>query len=517
MPEHVRAYIVIVGISAVVFLFARRAVTSGLISDQAFVLRRNAWFLITSLVFLSFGFWTFIVLGAATCIWLYKKESNPLALYLLLLFAAPPFEKQIPGFGAIDHFFSIGHYRMLNLTILLPAALAELRRRKEGRRVLGADLAVAGLITVMAAAHAANDTASGFARALFYAITDIALPYFVASRSILDAAQLRDLLATLLIAVTVCAAMAVFENVRFWLLYESLRGPFSIGGDPWVYLLREGVLRAKGPVGNSIALGYVLMIGVAAYAATRAAVSSRFLRWSVAAALMAGLAATVSRGPWVGTVVVLLVLTFLGPNSSRRLLMLSGASLCAILLLAVTPWGQSFSRYLPFVGEVETGSIDYRSRLLDVSLEVLAEKPWFGDIFYLNNPKMETMRQGQGIIDMVNTYLQVALPFGLVGLSLFLGAFGLALFAANRRRARADTDTELIGRALIAAVAGALVTIFTVSSISVIPTLYWVLAGLLVAYARLPERHFSAAQAATATAARGARQRYARGSTWLKP
>ena len=36
---------------------------------------------------------------------------------------------------------------------------------------------------------------------------------------------------------------------------------------------------------------------------------------------------------------------------------------------------------------------------------------------------METMRQGEGIIDIVNSYLQVALETGLVGLGFFLLIF----------------------------------------------------------------------------------------------
>jgi O-antigen ligase len=179
------------------------------------------------------------------------------------------------------------------------------------------------------------------------------------------------------------------------------------------------------------------------------------------------------------------------------------------LFLALTPWGKSFSRYLPFVGQVETGSIDYRSRLLDVSLEVLTEKPWFGDIFYLNNPKMETMRQGQGIIDMVNTYLQVALPFGLVGLGLFLAVFVFGLLGANAKRKQFDPGTEIVGRSVIAATIGALVTIFTVSSISVIPTLYWILAGVLVAYARMAVPSTGNATDATSAANKKLRRRRA--------
>jgi hypothetical protein len=56
---------------------------------------------------------------------------------------------------------------------------------------------------------------------------------------------------------------------------------------------------------------------------------------------------------------------------------------------------------------------------------------------------------------------------------------------AIRGGAARDAEAALLGRALLATLLGILVTIFTVSSISVIPAIYWSLAGVGAAYARL--------------------------------
>ena len=45
---------------------------------------------------------------------------------------------------------------------------------------------------------------------------------------------------------------------------------------------------------------------------------------------------------------------------------------------------------------------------------------------------MVAMMQGEHIIDIVNTYLEIALRSGLVGLSLFVGVFATILLRLRR-------------------------------------------------------------------------------------
>jgi hypothetical protein len=52
-----------------------------------------------------------------------------------------------------------------------------------------------------------------------------------------------------------------------------------------------------------------------------------------------------------------------------------------------------------------------------------------------------------------------------------------------------DSEEHVLGRALLATLLAIMVTIFTVSSISFIPLVYWSVAGLGVAYAQMIRRN----------------------------
>jgi O-antigen ligase len=98
------------------------------------------------------------------------------------------------------------------------------------------------------------------------------------------------------------------------------------------------------------------------------------------------------------------------------------------------------------------------------------------------------MRQGQGIIDIVNTYIQIALSSGIIGLVLFTGFFAQILNGIYRAMySIPDKNSEeyLLGRALLSTLSAILLIIFTVSSISFIPIVYWSFAGLGVAYSQM--------------------------------
>jgi len=155
--------------------------------------------------------------------------------------------------------------------------------------------------------------------------------------------------------------------------------------------------------------------------------------------------------------------------------------------LLFSPLGKELVDYLPFVGTVEAQNVIYRERLLEVSLGVVLEHPFFGAWDFLQLPVMQQLRQGEGIIDVVNTYLGVALASGLVGLGLFCGFFLAVLYElASAMREAGDRDGEAyaLGQALCCALLGILVMIFTTSSVGLIPVVYWSVAGLAQGYAR---------------------------------
>lgn len=146
---------------------------------------------------------------------------------------------------------------------------------------------------------------------------------------------------------------------------------------------------------------------------------------------------------------------------------------------------------LPFIGMTEKGTIDYREDLITSSMIVIQRNPWFGSVDYLKNPEMEALRQN-GRIDVVNTYIGVALEKGFVGLGLFVAFFTLVLlgiYQAVRSIPDKDSEEHLLGRALLATLLAILAIITTVSSITIIPIVYWSVAGLGVAYAQMVRKN----------------------------
>jgi hypothetical protein len=319
---------------------------------------------------------------------------------------------------------------------------------------------------------------------------DAALPYYVASRALRDLQQFRQVAAGFVLAAVIVAVLAVFESGRFWLLYESLRAPLDVPAHLATYLQRGegGPLRANVSLGNSIVLGYVLMLALSMFLFLAPILRPAWKRHVAGLCLLAGLIASWSRGPWVGAAVVVLTTSAIGPRLGKRLAWAAAAGAVLLPVLVLSPLGDAVVGYLPFVGRVESNTIDYRQRLFEVSAMVFIQNPIIGDFRYLDNPLMAQMRQGQGIIDMVNTYAQIALPSGLVGLLLFAGVFASALRSVWRVRQRIganEPELERLGRTLFAGLLGILLTIATVSSIGAIPTLYWLMVGLCASYVRV--------------------------------
>jgi hypothetical protein len=128
----------------------------------------------------------------------------------------------------------------------------------------------------------------------------------------------------------------------------------------------------------------------------------------------------------------------------------------------------------------------YRHRLAERGWEVVFAHPFFGDQFPW--PKLEDLRQGEGIIDIVNTYLGVSLNYGFIGLFFFLSFILLGMTRAYvrvRELSHSDLDLALIGASLTACIAGTLIMIDS-NSFNLGPEkMFYLLAGLSTAYARL--------------------------------
>lgn len=487
MPEYLRAMAVILGLAAVVFAIARRpaAVVMG---DAEFKRRRDLWIALTLIAFLSRNIWIYMVV-AGVLLWVAAgRESNRQALFYFLLFAVPPAPAVIPGFGGINYLFSIDHLRLLSLAVLLPTCLklhAESEVGPFGK--LACDRYVGAYLIFLFALQLNATTFTDALRNLFYVVTDILLPYYAASRSMRGIEEFRDALMAFVVACLVLVPIAVFELAKHWLLYVAL---INAQGVDWAmagYLLRGGSLRAQASAGQPIALGYVMAVAAGLHAFLRTSLPP--VIWHLGMlALIAGMIAPQSRGPWVGALAIAVTFVLSGPKPFQHLLLGIFGALLALPVLLASPVGDKVVDRLPFVGTLDAGNVEYRELLFDTSLKIIGRHPWFGDHDYMHDPAMQVLMQGQGIIDVVNTYLEVALANGVVGLALFVAVFVslLIAIAAGIRHLPSDADEpRLLGRTLLAVLVGILITIATVSSVTVIPIVYWSVAGLGAAYVRL--------------------------------
>jgi len=180
-----------------------------------------------------------------------------------------------------------------------------------------------------------------------------------------------------------------------------------------------------------------------------------------------------------------------GPDRFGNFTKFTLGSVLTVLALSTTSFGEKLISMLPFISSSdshEASTVDYRIKLLEQAGILFRENTLFGLVNYRETPEMEVMRQGQGIIDVVNSYVHIALNYGLLGLGLFLFIF-LGLFFCLLKTLRElppeQKDLINIGRTLYGILGAMLFIIFTVSSINYIPLFYWLIAGLCSAYIRL--------------------------------
>src|SRR5205085_12569495 len=140
-----------------------------------------------------------------------------------------------------------------------------------------------------------------------------------------------------------------------------------------------------------------------------------------------------------------------------------------------SPFGSRLIEFLPYIGTAGQESVDQRQALAETSWLLIQQNPWFGNPFVLLD--MQQLRTGDGIIDVVNAYAQVALFYGLVGLGLFLTVYFGGLYRAylSLRRAIAGGDRDIVwlGASPIACVVSTLFMMATAGQVY----LQWIWAG----------------------------------------
>lgn len=484
--ESLKALFVVFVMCAGAFVFARIAYREHL--DPKIIDRwRNVFLMATIAAFIIPNYWAFLfvfgVLAAAAAV---RDPVRP-AIYLLLLFAVPAAGERVPGFAGINNFLALAPFNILALAVLFPILFAGSQTRKQRGVGALADFCFLAF-SVLSLALAFRDTTmtDGIRRFAAYVLTAFG-PYIVFSRYYWSKDNLK--IATLACAIPLIALSGVglAETVLSWHMYANAVDNWNISFFTR-YLERSGYLRAYASVFGPITFGLFLTIGFSLALAVMASSKRRLFPMIGVMAVAVGLIVTFSRGPWIGAAFAAFIFAATVDKPLTGLMRFAGAGFLAAIVLLMTPMGPKLIGMLPFIGEVESNTISYRQRLFDVGWPYVMKFPYFGSDDYLLAPELQGLVQGQGIIDIVNAYLQVALDRGLVGLALFLGVSGFAalngLNAIKRARA-VDPEYAVYVQGWVAALFGAMLTLATTTNVvAQIAEVHWLLCGVCVGAAR---------------------------------
>ena len=491
MQEHIRALIVIIFLSSIGFALAKKIVQKDVLATD-FNRWRIVWYAVTITAFLSQNFWLYLFFSGFLILLITKRAQNKMALFFILLFVIPPISNTIPGFGVVNYIITLSHPRFIGLIILLPAALVLFRNNHFKFTKIWADKLLFIYILLLIALELRDTTFTDALRKSFYIFIDVFLPYYVASRSIKDLAQMKTVLSAFVTSAVVFSLIAIFESVKHWILYNSLNDAIGTGGSMSNYLARSGEIRASVTLGHPIVFGYFMSVAFGFYLFLSSSIQNSTIKRIGFLLILLGLLAPLSRGPWVGAAVLIIVYILQGSMAIKKLSALFVVSIISFSIIAVLPGGQKFIDLIPFVGNTEKANITYREQLFENSMIVIKRNPFFGSSNYLESPEMLKMKQGGGIIDIVNTYLRVTLESGYVGVALFIGIF-VAVIWGVRKNMKLIKDKKnqlhILGRCLVAVLFGIMITVATTSSIATVPIIYWSVLGIGVAYTQIVKQN----------------------------
>ena len=365
--------------------------------------------------FLSPSLWAFHILAAAAVPLLARQRGLIAPLYLFLLLTLPGVERELRVGGAA--LFTAG----LGPSLGLGAAIAMmLHRSPPGQRLSSPDVLFGAfwLFTVCVAARDTN--LINYARVAAEQAVMLILPYLIISRTVRTSADIKYAVFGLLAATMALASLAIFEALRSWPIYSAVYQHYGISrgiGD--AAKMRAGFLRSPGPFAESTSFGLFLALGFLAMFGGRRFFNSR-AHWLLGLMLPAiGLLAPQSRGAWVGAIVGVMMLTWYRRDWGGFVKQAVAATVLAGGAIAVGFMSSGFGNILENYGNLDVKT-DYRAILLQRGMEEFWKNPVVGLPSISVYRALEDMRQGEQIVDFVNTYLYVALVSGGIGLAIFV-------------------------------------------------------------------------------------------------
>ncbi len=463
---------------------------------------RHAWLLVVLATIaaylckfpaLFFGVFAGIAIyGRASCS---NQSVAAISVYLVLAVVVPPITFGLGGVGDINSLLVLDQYRLLALVVLAPAALRLVSRNRalEPGGIQALDVCLVAYLVLRIVLRIPYSTTTNVLRMTVESLLDTFLPYYVLTRSIRSLANLRFAVGYLAIGLLFAGSVAVVECLLQHNIYSGLQAVYDLVWSLTYQLARGGLVRVQAMTQTPILLAAAMVFMTGLWIWLKGADWRQGGFRLVFAFILVALAGSGSRGPWLACgalFLVLLMLRWLSPRTVRVLLLLGVVA--AIAIKAAGADEAVFSTLSLLFGGTrqDMSTIDYRRQLLNDSLALIKQSPWLGVPNYAS--KLQDLRQGEGIIDIVNTYIAILLSAGVVGLTLFLLPYLIvihrALGAIRHDEAGKVSRGSRFAVAFVAMNIAFLIMIFTSSTFGILQMLMLLLFALPAAWLRLSEQ-----------------------------
>ena len=434
----------------------------------------------------SFGSIFFLTFFVA-CIYLFiskQKASVVLSYYVVMLTALPALVGQsIDNVLGINHLVVVKYPHILSLFILFPMLIKYFKSsglQSYGVKVAGSRNKLntifflwLGYLLLMTL-RAESFTSS--LRESFYIFTEVALPYLVFSYLIINREDFLKIAGAIIVSISILTVVTLVEILMSWsFIREHIPSDIILSEFFYRLYTRSGSVRLSSTLGEPLGYGYVLLVWLTSYFFLKESIylKNKIIFVISISLCLAAMLATDSRATLV-LIGAILAIKFYSKkkNKGRARFLVVMFTMLLVLSIGVLPALIEYDQH---------GTFQYRIELIIQSWKVIQNNILFGSTDYIGH--LESLRQGQGIIDIVNTYIGVALNYGLLGLSLFVALFITRIKYLNRIQFDLD-DNRDIAFWLLSTLAVTMLYIFTTSSVSVIGYYYWMILGLSTAFIR---------------------------------
>lgn len=443
------------------------------------------WILLTLMLFLTPTAPVYFLSSAIILLILAPKPiDDKLQFYFAMLVAVPTaavWRISLPG---IETLLELDHVKTLSLTLLIPIYFLHKANNHDSNQHPSSDLQSKRmfgmffsflLIAMLMDLRATNATTA--LRNIFGTYLDVIILVLVVFKFCRDMKIVDKVLFAILISGVSVAFISCIQAVMSWNFYSQDNLIFFVEGEDTgsvVSFYRSGVLRTSSTMGTAssgLYLSFCLVLNHYFSGLKRRGNAEYGGSLFISIVLIAGVFLTGSRGAWLA-VTLMFGLIILMQKRFRFLRGLAGLG----VVIAI------FS--LPEIIDIliasdPYGTFQYRVDLFHNSLIAIKDNIYFGSKFFIDHPALQASIQGQGIIDIVNSYVGFALNYGVPMLALLV----LVLFKVIvrlvklRKQAENSQGAQLIewqARTILAIIVGAFIMVATVSLVDRIAQYLWV-------------------------------------------